>query len=242
MIYEVKSAIILAAGRGSRLNELTSSTPKPLIKVKGQILIERMIEQLQQRGIECIYIVTGYKHWMFNYLEQKYGVILIYNKKWFCTNNIISFIKAYEGRSRCSNLYGTIMLDADLYINDINTIKTKIDYSGYYLEYSDDKNLCSKEWTANIHNINHKINNIITEGVRNNGYILRSLSYWTPQDMLKLYTFAKEIVQAKNVQCYIDNIPCILYANKFYLKGYISDKNAISEIDSMNDYIQINKE
>ena len=55
-----KSAIILAAGKSSRFAPFTYERPKGLFRVKGEILIERQIEQLQAAGIEEIYVVVGY--------------------------------------------------------------------------------------------------------------------------------------------------------------------------------------
>lgn len=244
MVYEIKSAIILAAGRGKRLNSLTDDRPKPLIEVRGQVLIERLIEQLQDKGIDDIYVITGYKHWMFDYLNEKYGITLVYNKKWFCTNNIISFIKGYEARSRILNSYGTIMLDADLYINDTNIIQTKIDCSGYHLEYCDDKDRCSKEWLAEISGATtRKIHRVITNGSKEHGFVLRSLSFWTPIDMAKIYNFAIDAVKnGKNMQCYVDDVPCVLFNDKFELCGYVSDPSALLEVDTALDYENANKE
>lgn len=244
MVYEIKSAIILAAGRGKRLENLTDEQPKPLCKVRGEVLIERLIEQLQAKGIDDIYVVVGYRYWKFDYLNEKYAVTLVYNKKWFCTNNIISFIKGYEARSCCSLSHGTIMLDADLYIEDDSVIKTKIDYSGYYLEYCDDEECCTKEWVANISGAaKRKIHSVITNGSRKSGYVLRSLSFWTPIDMTKLYKLAKEATKdGKNMQCYIDNVPCMLYSDDFELAAYVADKPALLEIDTILDYNQANKE
>lgn len=244
MVHKIKSAIILAAGRGKRLKNLTDEQPKPLCKVRGEVLIERLIEQLQAKGIDDIYVVIGYKHWKFDYLNEKYGVTLVYNKKWFCTNNIISFIKGYEARPRCSKPYGTVMLDADLYIEDDSIIETKIDYSGYYLEHYDDEERCTKEWVANISGAaRRKIHHVITDGSCKSGYVLRSLSFWTPMDMAKLYELAKETTKdGKNMQCYIDNVPCVLYNNKFELTAYVADKPALLEIDTILDYEQANKE
>ena len=74
MVHEIKSAIILAAGRGKRLENLTDEQPKPLCKVRGEVLIERLIEQLQAKGIDDIYVVVGYKYWKFDYLNEKYEI------------------------------------------------------------------------------------------------------------------------------------------------------------------------
>lgn len=53
-------AIILAAGRGSRLKELTDSQPKCFLEVSGTRLIDRQIQVLKSSGIDEIAIVRGY--------------------------------------------------------------------------------------------------------------------------------------------------------------------------------------
>ena len=53
--------IILAAGRGSRLNKLTSNKPKCLNLVAGKPMLEWQIAALKAGGLEEIIIVTGYK-------------------------------------------------------------------------------------------------------------------------------------------------------------------------------------
>jgi MurNAc alpha-1-phosphate uridylyltransferase len=52
--------MILAAGRGKRMGELTATTPKPLIRVGGHYLIEYMIARLKQAGITEIVINVSY--------------------------------------------------------------------------------------------------------------------------------------------------------------------------------------
>ena len=51
-----KNAIILAAGKSSRFAPFTYEKPKGLFRVKGEILVERQIEQLLQAGISDIYL------------------------------------------------------------------------------------------------------------------------------------------------------------------------------------------
>ena len=53
-------AIILAAGKGSRLGELTNNKPKSFIEIKGKKLIEYNLDMLLKYGINDITIVTGY--------------------------------------------------------------------------------------------------------------------------------------------------------------------------------------
>jgi MurNAc alpha-1-phosphate uridylyltransferase len=63
-------AMILAAGRGSRMRELTDVTPKPLLQVRGKPLIEYHLEQLRQAGIHEFVINTG---WLGEKIEAALG-------------------------------------------------------------------------------------------------------------------------------------------------------------------------
>ena len=54
-------AIILAAGMGSRLKELTKNNTKCMVKVNGVTLIDRMLHQIEKNKIDRIIIVVGYK-------------------------------------------------------------------------------------------------------------------------------------------------------------------------------------
>ena len=53
--------LILAAGRGSRLHELTELRPKCLLQINGRPLIEWQLSALRKSGVSPIGIVTGYK-------------------------------------------------------------------------------------------------------------------------------------------------------------------------------------
>lgn len=90
------NAIILAAGKSTRFAPFTYEKPKGLFCVKGEILIERQIEQLQSAGISEIYVVVGYMKEKFFYLEQKYGVKLILNNEFGKKGNLYSIYVAKE--------------------------------------------------------------------------------------------------------------------------------------------------
>lgn len=92
----MKNAIILAAGKSIKLAPFTYERPKGLFCVKGEILVERQIEQLQEAGIQDIYIVVGYMKEKFFYLERKYGVHLISNNTFSQKGNLYSLYKAKE--------------------------------------------------------------------------------------------------------------------------------------------------
>src|SRR5581483_467266 len=54
-------AIILAAGKGTRMRELTNELPKPMLKVHGKPILERILEGIAAAGVREVFIVTGYK-------------------------------------------------------------------------------------------------------------------------------------------------------------------------------------
>jgi len=110
--FRVKNAIILAAGFGSRFVPLTFETPKGLLEVYGQPMIERQIEQLNVKGITEIIIVVGYKKEQFDYLIDKYGVRLIYNPEYGVKNNLSSL---YCARQWLDSSY---ILMSDFWIED----------------------------------------------------------------------------------------------------------------------------
>lgn len=91
-----RNAVIMAAGLASRFAPLSYETPKALLPVKGEILIERQIRQLQEAGVEEIIVVVGYMREKFDYLKDKYNVRVIYNKDYYKYNNTSSLFLALD--------------------------------------------------------------------------------------------------------------------------------------------------
>jgi len=85
-------AIILAAGRGSRLEELTSDKPKCLNKIGESTILEWQLAALRSGGVDTIIIVTGYKSNMI----VEYNVKIINNNRWEATNMVSSLLCASE--------------------------------------------------------------------------------------------------------------------------------------------------
>ena len=65
-------AIIIAAGIGSRLGNLTKDLPKPLVNVNGKSIIERQISLLRKNNVNDIVITTGYKKEKFTFKNIEY--------------------------------------------------------------------------------------------------------------------------------------------------------------------------
>ncbi len=85
-------AIILAAGKGTRMGKYTENLPKGMLNLNGKTLIERQIETLKSAGIVDIAIVTGYQSDKISYKGIKY----FYNKNYNTTNMIESLMSAKE--------------------------------------------------------------------------------------------------------------------------------------------------
>lgn len=122
--HKIKNAIILAAGMSSRFVPLNFEIPKGLLSVKGQRLIERQIEQLKEKGIEEIIIVVGHMKEEFEYLKEKYGVILVETDEYKKKNNHSS---VYAARKYLKN---TIITSSDLYFSE-NIFQTYA-FDSYY--------------------------------------------------------------------------------------------------------------
>lgn len=100
--YKVKNAIILAAGMSTRFIPVSYELPKGLISVKGEVMTERLIRQLQEAGVSEIVVVLGYMMEKFFYLRDKYGVKLVVNNE-FAVKNTHSSI--YAARDYLANTY-----------------------------------------------------------------------------------------------------------------------------------------
>ncbi|KEI10668.1 CTP:phosphocholine cytidylyltransferase [Clostridium sp. K25] len=226
-------AIILAAGKGTRLRPLTENIPKPLVKVNGKPIIERQIECLIEKGIREIIIVTGYLAEKFNYIQQKYDYInikLIHNKKYDEFNNIYTMYLVRE------YLKDSYVLDGDVYINK-NFIKSNIDKSTYFGAY---RNNFQNEWV--IYDKNNKVININIESANNEQkVILSGVSYWSTEDGKIINDILEETLK-KNMwsNLYWDNIVKD-NLDKIDVYLYKINNDDCFEIDSLKDLKKVEK-
>lgn len=106
-----KRAIILAAGFGMRMVPINMETPKALLKINGEVLIERQIKQLHEVGITEIYVVVGFMKEQFEYLIDDYEVELIVNRDYAKKNNLHSMKLAAE------HLANAYIIPCDIWCN-----------------------------------------------------------------------------------------------------------------------------
>ena len=119
-----KNAIILAAGFGMRMVPINAMTPKGLLEVTGEPLVERLIKQLHAVGIRDITIVVGFMKERFDYLIDEYDVELVVCSDYATKNNLFSLSLVAD---RISNTY---IIPCDIWC-DRNPFNLQEMYSWY---------------------------------------------------------------------------------------------------------------
>lgn len=112
-------AVILAAGMGRRLGELTKGNTKCMVEVNGVTLIDRLLGQLSALDLKRVVIVVGYEgDKLVNYIgdrfNDKFEIVFINNPIYDKTNNIYSLALAREQLVQDD----TILLESDLIFDD----------------------------------------------------------------------------------------------------------------------------
>jgi L-glutamine-phosphate cytidylyltransferase len=112
-------AIILAAGRGSRMKDLTDDRPKCLVELRGKSLLEWQLIALREAGISEIAIVTGYKRELLANRELKE----FHNPRWAETNMVSSLAcaEAWLKTGACIVSYSDIFYEASAVTALINS-------------------------------------------------------------------------------------------------------------------------
>ncbi len=119
-------AIILAAGMGKRLKDLTKNNTKCMVEVNGVTLIDRLLRQLDAYNLKRIVIVVGYEgKKLIDYVNGrgvKTPIIFVDNPVYYKTNNIYSLFLAKN--YLCEE--DTLLFESDLIVED-SVIKTLVD-------------------------------------------------------------------------------------------------------------------
>jgi dTDP-glucose pyrophosphorylase len=127
-------AVILAAGKGTRMRELTDELPKPMLRVEGKPILEHIVEGLRSAGIKEFFIVTGYKA---EVVEQHFqdgkgwGVHIQYGRQEVQdgTGKAPEVARAFVGNDTFLLTYGDILVRPDTYQRMIERFKGG-DFSG----------------------------------------------------------------------------------------------------------------
>src|SRR2546422_1581846 len=116
----INQAVLLAAGRGTRMRELTADLPKPMIKVRGKPILLHIIEGLQAAGIKNFLIIVGYHgDTVREYfgdgtcfgLQIKYATQVVQDG----TGRVVDLAREFVANSPFVLSYGDILVDPDNY-------------------------------------------------------------------------------------------------------------------------------
>lgn len=215
------NAIILAAGLGSRLKDITQKTHKALLKVFDEPNIERTIKFLKEISVNEICVVTGYKAEDFLYLESKFGVKLLFNKNFATQNNLSSFCVALE-------FFGdSFIIDADVVMLE-NILKQEKNST----LYTTIRNSPKKEWILKTKN---GFANSIEIASKKEPSLL-GISYFNKDDALKIKEKISTLKQEffNDQELYYDNVIASMY-DKIQIKQRIINNSLVCEIDDLDD-------
>jgi dTDP-glucose pyrophosphorylase len=113
-------AVILAAGKGTRMKELTQDIPKPMLRVRGQPILEHILVGLKTGGVREFFIVTGYQAGVVEAYfgdGSKWGVSIHYGRQEVQngTGKAPELAKDFVGASPFVLTYGDILVKPETY-------------------------------------------------------------------------------------------------------------------------------
>lgn len=229
--YRAKRAIFIAAGFGTRLVPITFNTPKPLVRVHGVRIIDRLIDACLGAGINEIYIVRGYLGELFDQLLYKYPMIkFLENPVYNEANNISSSLVA---RYMLSNAY---VFEADLLISNPAIIK-KYHYTSDFLAIKKER---SDDWCFKV-----KDGIIQEEKVGGEGddiWQMVGISYWNEVDGHKLSQDIADVYASPGgKERYWEQVPLVYRKEHYAVEVRPCVDEDIVEIDTFKELKAIDK-
>ncbi len=112
----VQKAVILAAGRGTRMRELTDDLPKPMIPVHGKPILQHIVDGLRDAGVSEVLLIVGYREDVvrdFFGAGRAFGVTISYERQVVQdgTGRVVDLAKEFSGDDAFVLSYGDILLD-----------------------------------------------------------------------------------------------------------------------------------
>lgn len=229
--FRARRAVFIAAGFGSRLVPITFNTPKPLIRVHGVRIIDKLIDACLRVGINEIYIVRGYLAEQFDQLLYKYPMVkFLENPVYNEANNISSSMVA---RYFLSNAY---VFEADLVISNPSIIRKyhyRSDFLGIKKERSDD-------WCFRV-----KDRIIVEQKVGGEGddiWQMVGISYWDDADGHRLSADIPEVYQSPGgKERYWEQVPLCYRKDHYQVEIRECFEEDIVEIDTFKELKAIDK-
>ncbi len=223
--YRVSRAVFFAAGFGTRLIPITFNAPKPLVRVKGQRIIDGLIDACLAAGINEIYIVRGHLAEQFDQLLYKYPMIKFLENPLFNEANNIG--SAMVARYLLSNAY---VLEADILIHNPSLIKP-YQFSSNYLGIRKKR---TDDWCCIV-----KDKQIVEEhlgGEGDNLFRLIGISYWDESDGRKLSQDIQDVfVSPGGKECFWEQVPLAYKQDHYKVELRECAEEDVTEIDTFKE-------
>ncbi len=172
-----RNAVILAAGFGMRMVPINVEVPKGILEVHGEPLIERLIRQLLEVGVREIDIVVGFMKEQYEYLIDKYGVNLVFNKDYAVKNNLYSLKQVLH------KIGNTYIIPCDVWCRE-NPFSEREWYSWYMVG--------EEKCEESIFRVNRKKELVLTKG-EESGNCMIGIAYILEEDAASLREQAEKL-------------------------------------------------
>ena len=229
--YRAKRAVFFAAGFGSRLLPITVNTPKPLVRVHGVRIIQRLIDAVRAAGIEEIYLVRGYLAAEFESLAREnpdVRITFIDNPLYNSTNNISSAVAA------AGHMRDAYVFESDLLLENpqlIQRYQYRSNYVGVPVAHTDDWCLTVRDGRA-VH---------IAKG-GDDCYHMFGISYWTEADGVRLADrMAKVFAREDGKQIFWDDVALNWYTDDFDVRVRPCTFEDVQEIDTFAELQEVDE-
>ena len=117
---KIDKAVLLAAGRGTRMREMTAELPKPMLEVRGKPVLQFIVEGLRDAGVREFLIIVGYQaETVQNFFGDgsRYNIAIQYATQLVQdgTGRVVDLARNFAAQSAFVLSYGDILVDSENY-------------------------------------------------------------------------------------------------------------------------------
>lgn len=238
--------MMMAAGFGSRIGEITQYIPKSLIPINGKPMVERHIEYMIEAGVSRLIMTVGYKREQFTYLIEKYKnqleIIQVENPYYREYNTFSTVYVASEYFDR-----DTFFVTSDLFLTENIYLKygwkrTDTAQYGFYL-HKIEKQLPRPEWVANLDKDEKGlyISSVNTSGTA--GSVWSGVSFWTKSDLIFINKLLHDVdwKDPSSKKLFWDELFFPYYQKWHVHVRHLEDNNEIFEVDCEEDLVEMKR-
>lgn len=217
--HHPRNAVILAAGYGMRMVPINTEEPKGLLEVKGETLIERLISQLHEVGVQNIKVVVGFMKEHYEFLIDKYNVKLVVNSHYKDWNNIYSLFLVKD------DISDTYVLPCDVWFEK-NPFSTIEDESWYLFG---EEQVSGSNWQVKN---NEKVRFNSSKGNKMIG-----LAYLNEMQGKNISKLLEKSIEEKQYASFWEDV--LENKKNFLLKGKLISDNSHAEINSYEQLLDL---